>query len=103
MARHKNDGKGRMGGRTKGTPNKVTSSLREWITAVIQKNRKCIERDLKQIDPKDRLIMLEKLMQYVLPKQQAVKADVSLESMSDEQLDKLVCMITEGIDDADES
>ena len=40
MARQKNDGKGRIGGRAKGTPNKVTASLREFIKKMIDDNRK---------------------------------------------------------------
>ena len=37
MARQKNDGKGRMGGRQKGTPNKVTGTVKEWLADLIDK------------------------------------------------------------------
>lgn len=94
MARQKNDGKGRLGGRTKGTPNKVTKTAREWLTALVDKNRRQIERDLKQLEPKERLLILEKLLQYVIPKKQAVDASVSLENLSDEQLDFIIDEIT---------
>lgn len=94
MARQKNDGKGRLGGRTKGTPNKVTKTAREWLTALVDKNRRQIERDLKQLEPKERLLILEKLLQYVIPKKQAVNTSVSLESLSDEQLDFIIDEIT---------
>lgn len=94
MARQKNDGKGRLGGRSKGTPNRVTATAKEWLTALIDKNRRQIERDLKQLEPKERLHILEKLMQYVIPKQQAVNATIELEKLSDEQLDNLVYEIT---------
>lgn len=69
MARQKNDGKGRLGGRAKGTPNKVTTNIKDWIVQVIDNNKLQMERDLKALSPKDRLAMLEKLMQYVVPKQ----------------------------------
>lgn len=69
MARQKNDGKGRLGGRAKGTPNKVTASIKQWLSELIDNNRLQIEQDLKNLPPKDRLQMLEKLMQYVIPKQ----------------------------------
>lgn len=69
MARQKNDGKGRMGGRAKGTPNKVTRPLKEWINNLLDDNREQIESDMKALLPKDRLIMFEKLLQYVVPKQ----------------------------------
>lgn len=101
MARQKNDGKGRLGGRQKGTPNKVTASVKDWLSGLIDKNRKQIEKDIKQLEPKERLQMLEKLMQYVIPKQQAVSADVNIERLSDEQLDSLIEELTRGVSDGD--
>ncbi|MGM9804794.1 MAG: hypothetical protein ACI308_11540 [Muribaculaceae bacterium] len=69
-------------GRPKGVPNKVTKTMREFISEVIDKNRRQIVRDLKALEPKERLIIIEKLLQYVLPKQQSVKAEFSKESLS---------------------
>ena len=71
MARQKNDGRGRLGGRAKGTPNRVTGTVREWLSELIDRNRAQIEADLATLDPKTRLFMLEKLMQYVIPRQTA--------------------------------
>ena len=51
--------------------------MREWISALIDNNREQIEDDLKALEPKDRVQMFERLMQYVVPKQQAVNAEVS--------------------------
>lgn len=99
MARQKNDGKGRIGGRQKGTPNRVTASIKDWVAGVIDKNRRQMERDIKALEPKDRLQMLEKLMQYVIPKQQAVSAEVDFSRLSDEQLNTLVDELTKGIED----
>jgi uncharacterized protein (UPF0305 family) len=101
MARQKNDGKGRIGGRQKGTPNKVTASVKDWLSHVIDKNRRQMERDIKALEPKDRLQMLEKLMQYVVPKQQAVNANVDFGKLSDEQLNALVDELTKGVGDGD--
>lgn len=101
MARQKNDGKGRLGGRQKGTPNKITASVKDWLSGLIDKNRKQIEKDIKQLEPKERLQVLEKLMQYVIPKQQAVSADVNIERLSDEQLDSLIEELTRGVSDGD--
>lgn len=103
MARQKNDGKGRMGGRQKGTPNKVTASVKDWVAGVIDKNRRQMERDIKALEPKDRLLMLEKLMQYVIPKQQAVSAEVDFSRLSDEQLNTLVDELTKGIETEDDN
>ena len=50
MARPK--GTPKTGGRVKGTPNKVTYSLKEWITSLIDKQRTQIEQDLQELEPK---------------------------------------------------
>ena len=71
-------------GRPKGKPNKITQDVRGWLSAVIDKNRKQMERDLKALEPKDRLQMLEKLMQYVVPKQQAVSTEIDFTKLSDD-------------------
>jgi len=76
MARQKNDGKGRIGGRAKGTPNKVTASLREFIKKMIDDNREQIIADIAVLEPKERLMILERLMSYVLPKKQDINANL---------------------------
>lgn len=97
MARQKNDGKGRIGGRAKGTPNKVSSTVKDWISQLIDDNRVQIEKDIKKLSPKDRLQMFEKLMQYVVPKQQSVRADIDLSKLSETQLDLIVDELTKYI------
>lgn len=97
MARPKNDGKGRLGGRQKGTPNKVAASVREWLSTLIDRNRRQIERDLNTLEPRERLQMLEKLMQYVIPKQQAVSSSIEIEQLTDEQLDAVIVELTNNI------
>lgn len=59
----------KTGGRSAGTPNKITGTLKEFVANLIDQNREQIEKDLKRIEPKERLMILERLMAYVLPKQ----------------------------------
>mgnify|MGYP000957401345 CR=1 FL=1 len=99
MTRQKNDGKGRLGGRAKGTPNRVTASVKDWIAQVIDKNRRQMERDIKALELKERLQMLEKLMSYVVPKQQAMSTNIYLTKLSDEQLNTLVDELTKEVGD----
>ncbi len=80
MSRQK--GTPKTGGRAKGTPNKITGTLKEFVSALIDDNREQMQKDLKALSPKDRLLVLEKLMQYTLPKQQAITADVSVEEQT---------------------
>lgn len=58
----------KTGGRQAGTPNKTTSTVRNWIVELINNNREQIEQDLQQLEPKDRLLMFERLLPYILPK-----------------------------------
>ena len=97
MARPK--GMPKTGGRQKGTPNKVTSSVKGWLSCLIDKNRRQIEKDLKAVKPLERLQMLEKLMQYVVPKQKTVKAAVNFENLTDEELTALIGELTKEIEE----
>lgn len=67
MARTK--GTPKTGGRCAGTPNKITGTLKEFVAVLIDQNREQIENDLKRLEPKDRLAILERLMAYIMPKQ----------------------------------
>ena len=66
---------GNPNGRPKGTPNKVTTTLKEWITQLIDGNREKIEQDFRQLSARDRILILERLLPYVIPKQQAITGD----------------------------
>lgn len=68
--------------------------MRDWLAKLVKKNKRQIEDDLDLLEPKDRLIMLEKFMAYVVPKKQAVAASVDLNTLTDEQLDSIVEQIT---------
>ena len=96
-------GQPKTGGRGKGTPNKTTSTVREWLTKLIDDSRRQVVKDLKLLEPKDRLLVLEKFMQYTTPKMQAVTVDAEvtstqtllhngrrLEDMSNEELQAII-------------
>lgn len=80
---------GNPDGRPKGIPNKVTSDVKRWIQQLIDGNRVQFEKDLKGLDPKDRLVILERLMQYVIPKQQSVSIEEQIQAEYTE-LEKLL-------------
>lgn len=71
-------GREKTGGRAKGTPNKTTTDLKDWVFRLLQRNLKQIEKDLKELDSKERLILFEKLLRYVLPRQASITADMAL-------------------------
>lgn len=68
-----------MGGRTKGTPNKVTGTVKEWIASIIDGNRKQFEEDLRNLDAGERVRTISNLLQYVTPKIQSVSPEELLE------------------------
>jgi hypothetical protein len=67
----------KTGGRVKGTPNKVTQTTREWVQMLINNNRRQLERDLAELEAKERWQVIEKLMQYTLPKMQSVESEIN--------------------------
>lgn len=82
-------------GRPKGKPNKVTKNLREFIADLIDGQRAQIVQDLQALEPKERLQILEKLTQYVIPKRQAQQIDLA--SLNDAQLDDVITNLTDTI------
>lgn len=59
-------------GRPKGVPNKISSDIKNFLKEVIVMNMSKIKKDIKELEPKDRLMILEKFMSYIIPKQKTV-------------------------------
>ena len=62
----------KTGGRTAGTPNKVTSELRTVLKEIFFAELEGLPELLKQLEPKERLTLLSAFLPYVLPKVQPV-------------------------------
>ena len=80
MARQKNDGRGRLGGRKAGTPNKATKEVKEWINELLTDGRARFEQALLQVTPEDYIKTYMGLLSYVTPKMQAISVEASLEA-----------------------
>lgn len=94
--------KGKTGnpkGRPKGATNKANRPLKENIANFLQSQWPAIERDLKRLEPKDRVTIYEKLLSFVLPRLKSVDATMEvtqkLEGLSDEKLNQLIDQILE--------
>ena len=74
MSRKK--GTPKTGGRDKGTPNKITTDLKTWINDLLNNNREQFETDLKSLEPHQRVAIFEKMLSYVVSKQQQPTAEV---------------------------
>jgi DNA primase catalytic subunit len=71
-----NTKKNKTGGREMGTPNKITKDIRESYQLLIENNLEQIETDLKELTPKERIEVLIKLSEYVIPKLNKVESNV---------------------------
>ena len=69
MSREK--GQPKTGGREKGTPNRVTKDVRQWIFGIIQENTDTLENDLKGLEPKERWQIINGLLPYLITKREA--------------------------------
>ena len=45
----------KTGGRKKGTPNRISGTVKEWIASIIDTNRNKFEEDLELLEPGDRV------------------------------------------------
>jgi len=58
---------GNPNGRPKGTPNRSTQEIKEFIQQIVSKNLDCLELDLDSMNPFQRWQTLEKISKYFLP------------------------------------
>lgn len=69
----------KTGGRKKGTPNKSTMLGKEVIVTLLSNYSESglMTEDFMALEPKDRLIIAERLMQYTMPKMQSTVVDLT--------------------------
>ena len=90
MAANKTSFKKGQGGRKPGKPNKATTDLRQWINDFIDSNLEQIKEDWKRLEPRERIVLFEKLLKYSIPTLQATSLTTDFEKLSDEDLQKIV-------------
>lgn len=105
----------KTGGRQKGTPNKTTAAVKNYITEVLSDymtptpadaSQPTLAADIKNMLPEDRVRAMTQLAGYVIPKQQAlsvaeqtqVEADALtqwLETAPDDAIDAIAAKVLE--------
>ena len=74
MARQRNDGKGRMGGRPPGGTNKITALTKAAIQSFLDDNQEEAFKAWKEIkSPKQKFEMYIKMCEFVIPKMASVE------------------------------
>jgi hypothetical protein len=79
MKFQKNDDRINRSGRPLGAKNRVNAELREWVLQTVNDNREQFLKDLQAVEPEKRLLIIEKLISFVLPKPQSIEVDLSAE------------------------
>jgi hypothetical protein len=92
---------GNPNGRPKGSLNKRTKETRQWIDGLINGNRKQLEADLRLLKPNERWSIVEKLLQFVVPKMQSIDANIDLHTLTDEQLATVITEVIERVQNED--
>ena len=64
----------KTGGREIGTPNKTTSELRKTLKHIVDDELQILQDNINELQPKERIDLLIKLLPYVMPKVQTVSA-----------------------------
>lgn len=91
----------KTGGRVQGTPNTITADIRAKINAIVEKQVDNIETDLMALEPKERLMIVEKFLSYCLPKLQAQTFEIDFQNLSEQQLDVIINQLNFNDDDDD--
>lgn len=63
----------KTGGRQSGTPNKITANLRQKINDFLNSNWENLQNDFDKLEPKEKLMFYDKLLQYVVPRLQSTQ------------------------------
>ncbi len=103
MARPKNDGRGRLGGRAPGTPNKdkpLKETLRahsqDYFTRILPEEGKTqFQLDLMELDPATRMEMEAKFLRFHLPQMSSVTADLTHNTTDTTLEDRLAKLASE--------
>ena len=83
----------KFGGRTKGTPNRTTTEIRQNFQLLIENNLTTLENDIKELEPKDRIKVILDLSKFVLPNLKATE----LSTADDRNIRPIVISLGSGI------
>ena len=89
-------------GRPRGVPNKTTSDLRKWVDELLNKNISQIEKDMRVLEPHQRVAIFERMLQYLLPKRKQSSIEDQIQAEYSELERMLINMPEKAIDEITE-
>jgi|SRR5690554_2097198 len=89
---------GNPNGRPKGTPNKTTAEVRQFIQIFLDRQFDTLDEVFNQLTPKEKVSAITKLLPYIVPKQQHIdlisthtqNVTYDFSKLSDEELYKMI-------------
>lgn len=70
----------KTGGRTKGTPNKVTANVKQWLSCLLGDNREKFEKALRCLNASEFTKTYIALLSFTTPKLQAMTPEAMFEA-----------------------
>ena len=83
----------KTGGRKKGTKNKTSAELKEWLLQFVSKNTEMLDKSFKDLDKETQWAILIKMMSFVVPKKEEVNVNAKefeLWKQANEKMDELL-------------
>ena len=72
----------KTGGRKAGVKNKIQSPIKERLKSFVEGRFDEVTAEFDGLESKDKIIMFEKLLAYVLPKQRETTTDITVKERS---------------------
>ena len=80
-------------GRPKGTPNKSTKEIKDLLNSFISDNLEDLQQQYNELDARDKLQFLERVLKYVLPQQREIQQNIDVSKLSEQELNELINQI----------
>lgn len=80
---------GNPNGRPKGTPNRTTKEIKQLIVNIISEQFETINKDFEQLEPLQRLQMIDRLLSYIVPKAQTIEVETKDTTPLEKDLENL--------------
>lgn len=90
---------GNEAGRPKGSKNKASEAIRIKIESFINEKIEEIDTVWQELEPKDKMTLLTRLLDYSIPKLKSQELNIEFEKLNDEDLKKIVSEILNNIED----